>query len=195
MAIRNNEAHIAGIHMLDEATGEFNVTYVNRYLSKNPSWRLVHLAMREQGLMVLPGNPKNIRALGDLVRTDCKYVNRQRGAGTRMLLDYQLKKMNIDPSNIDGYEKEVSTHMAVAATIAGGSADAGMGIRAASKALGLDFIPVAQEQYDLILNFDPEDERLALIIKVLQSTEFRQQVEALGGYDLKDAGKLIAPVN
>jgi putative molybdopterin biosynthesis protein len=195
MAIRNNEAHIAGIHMLDEATGEFNVPYVNRYLSKNPSWRLVHLAMREQGLMVLPGNPKNIQGLSDLVRADIKYVNRQRGAGTRMLLDYQLKKMDIDSSSIDGYEKEVSTHMAVAATIVGGSADAGMGIRAAAKALGLDFIPVAQEQYDLILNFAPNDERLVLIIKVLQSAEFRQQVETLGGYDLKDAGKLIAPVS
>ena len=192
MAIRNNEAHIAGIHLLDEKTGEFNVSYVNRYLKDNESWRLVHLAMRDQGLMVLPGNPKEIQGLGDLVRSDIEYVNRQRGAGTRMLLDYQLQKMNIESSKIVGYDKEVGTHMAVAATIAGGSADTGMGIRAAAKALGLDFIPVGQERYDLILNFSPEDERPALIIKILQSPEFRQQVEALGGYDLTDAGKLIA---
>lgn len=191
MAVRNDEAHIAGIHMLDEATGQFNIAYANRYLSQKKSWCLVHFAMREQGLMVLPGNPKNILGLGDLARPEVQYVNRQRGAGTRMLLDYQLKKMNIEPTTIDGYDKEVSTHMAVAATIAGGSADAGMGIRAAAKALGLDFIPVAQEQYDLILNFSPDDERLALIIKILQSTEFRQQVEALGGYDLQLAGEQV----
>lgn len=191
MAIRNNEAHIAGIHMLDENTGEFNVPYVKRYLKNNQSWRLVHLAMRDQGLMVLPGNPKGIQGLYDLVRSDIEYVNRQRGAGTRMLLDYQLRKIGIEPNEIAGYEREVGTHMAVAATIVGGSADAGMGIRAAAKALGLDFISVAQEQYDLILNFSPEDERFELIIKILQLPEFRQQVEALGGYDLKEAGKLI----
>jgi putative molybdopterin biosynthesis protein len=109
-----------------------------------------------------------------------------------MLLDYQLQRMGIESSKIAGYDKEVGTHMAVAATIAGGAADAGMGIRAAAKALGLDFIPVAQERYDLILNFSPEDERPALIIKILQSPEFQQQVEALGGYDLTDAGKLMA---
>ncbi|MGL5513787.1 MAG: substrate-binding domain-containing protein, partial [Sporomusa sp.] len=192
MAIRNNEAHMAGIHMLDENTGEFNITYVNRYLKDNPAWRLVHLAMREQGLMVMPGNPKRIKGLSDLARPDVEYVNRQRGAGTRMLLDYQLKKMNLETCKIVGYEKEVSTHMAVAASIAGGIADTGMGIRAAATALGLDFIPVAQERYDLILNFSPEDERLALLIQILQSEEFQQQVERLGGYDLKDAGKLLA---
>jgi len=142
--------------------------------------------------MVMPGNPKGIQGLCDLVRSDIEYVNRQRGAGTRMLLDYQLQKIGIESSKIAGYDKEVGTHMAVAATIAGGAADTGMGIRAAAKALGLDFIPVAQERYDLILNFSPEDERPALIINILQSPEFQQQVEALGGYDLKDAGKLMA---
>ncbi len=192
MAVRNNETHIAGIHMLDEKTGEYNVSYVNRYLKNNPSCCLVHLAMRDQGLMVMPGNPKDIQGLSDLLRSDIEYVNRQRGAGTRMLLDYQLQKMNIDDRKIVGYDKEVGTHMAVAATIAGGAADTGMGIYAAAKALGLDFIAVAQEQYDLILNFSPEDERLALIIRILQSPEFRQQVEVLGGYDLKHAGNLVA---
>lgn len=191
MAIRNNEAHMAGIHMLDEKTGEFNIPFVTRYLKDNPSWRLVHLAMREQGLMVMMGNPKRIQGLSDLARPDVEYVNRQRGAGTRMLLDYQLKKMNLETCKIAGYEKEVGTHMAVAATIAGGIADTGMGIRAAATALGLDFIPVAQERYDLILNFSPEDERLSLLIEILQSEEFQQQVECLGGYDLKDAGKLL----
>ncbi len=192
MAVGNNEAHIAGIHILDEKTGEFNVPYVHRYLKNNTSWRLVHLAMREQGLMVRPGNPKAIQGLGDLIRSDIEYVNRQRGAGTRMLLDFHLRKIGIECSEIAGYDKEVGTHMAVAATIAEGVADTGMGIRAAAKALGLDFIPVAQERYDLILNFSADDERLALIIEILQSAEFRQQVEQLDGYVLKDAGKLIA---
>lgn len=192
MAVRNNEAHIAGIHMLDEQTGEYNVPFVNKYLKNNGSWLLIHLAMREQGLMVLPGNPKGISGLNDLIRADVEYVNRQRGAGTRMLLDYQLGKMGLDYSVVAGYEKEVGTHMAVAATIVAGAADTGMGIRAAASALGLEFIPVGQERYDLILNFAAGDERAELIIKVLQSEEFRQQVEALGGYDLSKAGELLA---
>lgn len=191
MAARNNEAHIAGVHMLDEKTGEFNVPFVNRYLQSNASWRLVHLALRDQGLMVLPGNPKKIQGLGDLTRPDIEYVNRQRGAGTRMLLDYELKKLHIDCNKIAGYDKEVGTHMAVAATVAENVADTGMGIYAAAKALGLEFIPIAQERYELILNFSPDDERLALIIKILKSAEFREEVEKLGGYNLKEAGNLI----
>ena len=192
MAVRNNEAHIAGIHMLDEQTGEYNVPFVNKYLKNSGSWRLVHLAMREQGLMVLPDNPKGIRGLADLTRSDVEYVNRQRGAGTRMLLDYQLGKLGMDYSKVRGYEKEVGTHMAVAATIVAGAADTGLGIRAAADALGLEFIPVGQERYDLILNFAANDERVELIIKILQSIEFRRQVEALGGYDLENAGGILA---
>jgi putative molybdopterin biosynthesis protein len=191
MAVRNNEAHIAGIHMLNDKTGEFNVSYVHKYLT-NSSWRLVHLAMREQGLMVSPANPKSINGLADLAKPNISFVNRQRGSGTRMLLDYQLQKLDINNSAIDGYEKEVGTHMAVAASIAAGAADTGMGIRAAAQALGLDFIPVAQERYDLIFNFFRDDERAEILIGILQSPEFRQEVESLGGYDLKSAGTVLA---
>ena len=191
LAIRNNEAHLAGIHLLDPATGRYNVAEVEKYLP-NVAWRLIHLAMRQQGLLVAPGNPRQIQGLACLTRPDLTFINRQRGSGTRMLLDYQLACLKMDARRINGYEKEVGTHMTVAASIASGTVDAGMGVQAAAQALGLDFLPVAAEQYDLLMNFAPHDDRMALIIQVLQSAEFRQEVEALGGYDLSNAGKLIA---
>ena len=191
LAIRNNEAHMAGIHLLDEATGRYNVPQVMKFLPQ-VAWRLVHLAMRQQGLMVAPGNPRVIRGLACLMRSDITFINRQRGSGTRMLLDYELNKLGISGQRIDGYEKEVGTHMTVAASVASGTIDAGLGVQAAAKALGLDFLPVASEQYDLLMNFAPHDERMALIIEVLQSVDFRSEVEALGGYDLSNAGKLTA---
>ncbi|MDF2571894.1 MAG: molybdenum cofactor synthesis domain containing protein [Sporomusa sp.] len=191
MAIKNGETHIAGIHMLDDKTGEYNITFVNKYLA-NVNWQLVRLARREQGLMVLPGNPKNIKGLDDLIREDITYVNRQRGSGTRMLLDYLLPKQGVDCSVIDGYEKEVSTHMAVAATITAGAADTGMGIRAAAIALGLEFIPISHECYDIILNFPPGDKVADMIVNILKFPEFRKEVERLGGYDLSEAGTILA---
>jgi len=190
MAIRNNEAHMAGIHLLDGETGLYNTLYVEKYLP-NRSCQLIHFAMRQQGLLVKPGNEKDITGLGDLVRSDISFINRQRGSGTRMLLDYELAKSNIDAKQIAGYEKEVGTHMAVAASIAAGTVDTGLGVQAAALALGLDFIPVAQEQYDLLLNFAPDDERLHVILDILQTAEFRCEVESLGGYDLRNAGKVL----
>ncbi len=190
MAIRNNEAHLAGVHLLDPATGRYNVAQVEKCLPG--SWLLVHMAMRQQGLMVRPGNPQGLTGLADLARPGVAFVNRQRGSGTRMLLDYRLGQAGLDPAAIDGYEKEVGTHMAVAASVAAGAADAGLGVQAAALALGLDFIPVAAEQYDLILNFAADDERGRYIIDILQTDEFRREAEAMGGYDLADAGKIIA---
>ncbi|HWQ60737.1 MAG TPA: molybdopterin biosynthesis protein, partial [Negativicutes bacterium] len=171
MAIRNNEAHIAGIHLLDGATGLYNVSQVEKYLPGG-SWQLVHMAMRQQGLMVRPGNPRGITGLADLARPGFVFVNRQRGSGTRMLIDFRLAQDGIDAGAIAGYEKEVGTHMAVAATVAAGAADAGLGVQAAALALGLDFIPVAEEQYDLILNFAADDQRGQYIIDILRSGEF-----------------------
>ena len=191
LAIRNNEAHIAGIHLLDEATGRYNVPAVEKYLPE-VAWRLVHLGMRRQGIMVAPGNPKGIKGLACLTRPDVNFINRQRGSGTRTLLDHELRKLGLDGRRINGYEKEVGTHMTVAASVASGTVDAGLGVQAAAAALGLDFLPVAAEQYDLLLNFAPHDERMALVMQVLQSAEFRTEVEALGGYDLAGAGNLIA---
>jgi len=190
MAIRNGECHIAGIHLLDDKTGIYNQSFVDKYLP-DVSWMLVHMAMRRQGLIVAPGNPKNINGLADLARKDVLYVNRQRGSGTRMLLDYEMMKNNIPISQISGYEKEVSTHMAVAASVSAETADAGLGVLAAANALGLDFITVADEQYDLLLNFAPDDIRLQWILDILQDAEFRRDVEALGGYDMNDSGRVI----
>ncbi|ABZ85205.1 molybdenum cofactor biosynthesis protein, putative [Heliomicrobium modesticaldum Ice1] len=191
MAIRNKEAHIAGIHLLDEHSGRYNVPFVKKYLPDLKGC-LVHLAMREQGLIVSPGNPKGIRELRDLVRPEVTYINRQRGSGTRMLLDYELGKAGITPAAIAGYDKEVGTHMAVAASVAAGTADAGLGVRAAAQALALDFVPIAHEQYDLLLNFAPDDDCLQAIIVSLRSEDFRREVEHLGGYDLRNAGKIIS---
>ncbi|MCW2278196.1 molybdopterin biosynthesis protein [Heliophilum fasciatum] len=212
MAIRNHEAHIAGIHMLDEATGQYNLPFVQRYVPgfladltdptnpmdlTNPTGqtertgRLIHLALRQQGLIVPPGNPLGIHSLADLTRPGLTFVNRQRGSGTRMLLDKELGKANIDGCQINGYEKEVATHMAVAASVLSGTADAGLGVQAAAQALGLAFIPIAQEQYDLLLNFSPDDERLQAIIEILHTMEFRREIEALGGYSLCKAGETV----
>lgn len=190
MAVRNNEAHIAGIHMLDDKTGEYNIPFVNKYLTKG-NWQLVRLARREQGLMVLPGNPKNIKTLEELGREDITYVNRQRGSGTRMLLDHLVPRTGLRVEHITGYEKEVSTHMAVAATITAGAADTGLGIRAAATALGLEFIPISHECYDILLNFPPGDITAETIITILQTPAFRQEVERLGGYDLAEAGTVL----
>ena len=190
MAIRNNESHISGIHLLDEQSGQYNVHYVEKFLPHH-NCQLVHLGMRQQGLMVMPGNVKSITGLCDLVRPDITFINRQRGSGTRVLLDYEMGKCGIESSQVTGYEKEVGTHMAVAASIAAGTVDTGLGVKAAALALGLEFIPIAEEQYDLLLNFAPHDERLAAILDVLQNEEFRGEVEALGGYDLRNAGKFI----
>lgn len=190
MAIRNGEAQLAGVHILDERTGEYN-TCVGQHLA-GKKWQLVHLAMREQGLMVKRGNPKEIKVISDLTKAGVVMVNRQRGAGTRMLLDYKLKQLGIGGRNIIGYEKEVGTHMAVAATIAAGAADVGLGIRAAAEIMDLDFIPVAQEQYDLIAVLGPNSKLIELLISILQSDPFRQEVEALGGYNLAAAGTIFA---
>ncbi len=191
LAIRNRETHLAGIHMLDEASGLYNLASVKKYLPDRP-WRLLHFAMREQGLILARGNPKKITGISDLARADILFVNRQRGAGTRMLLDYRLKEHGIASAALQGYEKEVGTHMAVAATIAAGAADVGLGIRAAASALELDFISVGQEQYDLLVDLPEEDMRFAMLQDILQSAEFRMQVEGLGGYDLTKSGEMIA---
>jgi putative molybdopterin biosynthesis protein len=191
MAIRNNEAHIAGVHLLDPVSGEYNLSQAEKFLPGG-GWLLVHMAMRQQGLIVPAGNPRAITGLADLARPGVQFVNRQRGSGTRMLLDYRLRQLGIDPDAIAGYEKEVGTHMAVAASVAAGAADAGLGVQAAALALGLDFIPVAEEQYDLILNFAADDARGQYIVDILRSEEFRREVEAMGGYNLREAGRIIA---
>lgn len=191
MALRRGEAHLAGIHLLDEATGEYNLAYVQKYLGDRPVV-LMNLALREQGLIVPKGNPKGIQGLEDLKRTDVTFINRQRGSGTRVLLDYRLKELGLNPEEIHGYQREEFTHMTVAAAVMGGTADAGLGIYAAAQALDLDFIPVGSERYDLLILGEywasPHVQHLRAL---LAEQDFRQQVANLGGYDVQLMGQVM----
>ncbi len=190
VALRKGEAHLAGVHLLDEETGEYNLPFARRLL---PGRRLVlyTLVEREQGLIVAPGNPKGIRAIADLTRPDVVFCNRQRGAGTRTLLDVELRRAGIRPDAVRGYEREEFTHMAVAARVAGGAADAGLGILAAARALGLDFVPVATEPYELCIPAELYDSApIRRLLGVAGSAEFRRRAEALGGYHLGSSGSI-----
>jgi len=190
VALREGRSHMGGTHLLDTETGEYNVTYVRKHLAGVPV-RLVTLALREQGLMVRRGNPDRVRSLEDIGRGDVMFVNRQAGSGTRVLLDYNLARLGIDPARIRGYSHEEYTHMAVGVAVLSGVAHAGLGIRAAANALGLDFVPVATERYDLCIPVAYLDDlRVRALLDTLASPEFRAAVEALGGYDVSPMGKV-----
>ncbi|MGE5223748.1 MAG: substrate-binding domain-containing protein, partial [Omnitrophica WOR_2 bacterium] len=192
IALRRGESHLAGSHLLDPETGEYNLSYIREYLPDLPV-RLITLAGRQQGLFVVNGNPKNIHSLKDLSRPDITFVNRQRGAGTRVLLDYHLSLLNINVDSIQGYHQEEYTHMAVAADVSSGKADCGLGIAAAAKALDLDFIPLFQERYDLVVPRQfAESPLLAPLFDLLQNPVFRQAVAALPGYDVSSMGTVVA---
>jgi putative molybdopterin biosynthesis protein len=194
IALQRGEAHIAGSHLMDEQTGEYNVSYVRRYLPDR-SVVLVNLVYRDQGLIVPKGNPKHLRGLGDLLRQDVQFVNRQRGAGTRVLLDYQLGQMGATPDQVQGYGREEYTHLAVAAAVTGGSADTGLGILAAARALGLDFVPLMKERYDLVIPREYyESDLLRPLLDLIRGPDFRKQVEALGGYDASQMGEVVAEI-
>jgi putative molybdopterin biosynthesis protein len=192
MAVKRGVCHLAGCHLLDTQTGTYNVSYIRRYLADIPV-RLVHLVMRDQGLIVPKGNPLQISGIQDLARPEVSFINRQGGSGTRILLDYRLAQLGIDPQAIRGYGTEEFTHMAVAVAVLGGAADVGLGIFAAARALDLDFIPVVTEQYDLVI---PEAFFETRPIQILRETivdeDFKRRVEALGGYSTKRTGEEIA---
>jgi len=192
MAIRNGVAHIAGTHLLDEATGQYNIPFIIKMLGDRKLF-LVNLVYREQGFMVLKGNPKNIRGFGDLRRQDVCFINRQGGSGTRLLTDKHLRDQNISPHQVNGYGREEYTHMGVASAVLTGVADMGMGILAAAQALDLEFIPVARERYDLVIpTAFAELPHVAALLDIIRgSTEFRNVVTALGGYDISDMGKTV----
>ena len=191
LALSRGQCHLAGTHLLDEGTGEYNRQAIRDHLKGTPSL-LVHLADREQGFMVLPGNPKNIVSFDDLLRGDVSFINRQRGSGTRVLLDYELKKRGLLPTKVRGYRDEEYTHMNVAAAVLSGRADCALGVRAAAAALGLDFIPVGVEQYDLVIaRAWAHDERILALLDVIRSTEFRKTVNAMGGYNTSRSGDVL----
>lgn len=191
LALARQEAHLAGSHLLDEETGVYNVSYVQKYLP-DEKVMLLHLAGRVQGFILPPGNPRGIRTIEDLARSGVQFVNRQRGSGTRVLLDYQLKQRGMDPAAIAGYAREEYTHLAVAAHVASGAADVGLGILAAARALGLDFVPLFQEDYQLVI---PQryaaSPVLEPLLAIIHAASFKQQVEDLGGYDVSRMGTVV----
>ncbi len=190
IALRRGEAHLAGSHLMDEDTGEYNVSYIKRYVGGREV-ALVRLAARSQGLMVQPGNPLGLSSLSDIVGSGVRFVNRQRGSGTRVLLDYELRRAHIDGSSIIGYDREEYTHLAVAAAVQGGRADAGLGILPAARALGLDFVPLFDEEYDLVIPVEfYESELLAPMLELIRAPEFGAEVESLGGYDASRMGSV-----
>jgi putative molybdopterin biosynthesis protein len=183
-AVGAGQAHMGACHLLDEATGEYNVSYVKKYFP-NGGASLIKGVGRTQGIMVKPGNPLHLRGVADLTR--CTYVNRQRGAGTRVLLDYLLKQNGISPAQLNGYTNEKFTHSAVAATIASGNADAGMGILSAARIYGLDFIPLWQEEYDFLVNDEfAADPMVTAFFEILHSKEFRARLAEMGGYTVPE---------
>ena len=191
MALRRGDAHLAGSHLLDPATGDYNISYVQKYLPGVPVV-LLTFVYREQGLMVAKGNPKRIGTLADLARDDVRFVNRQRGAGTRVLLDYHLGKLAIDPETINGYRREEFTHMAVAVAVHSGVTDCGLGIASAAHALGLDFIPLEQERYDLVIpRAHYESDLLGPLLDLIRGPQLRRVVAALPGYDTAHMGEVI----
>lgn len=195
VALKRGQAHLAGSHLLDPKTGEFNISYIRQYLPDVPVV-VVAFVGREQGLLVLRGNPKGFRSLEDLARPEVTFVNRQRGAGTRVLLDYHLGILGVSQEDILGYDQEEYTHLGVAAAIASGRADCGLGIAAAAQALDLDFIPLFKERYDLVIPREYyQSDLLAPVLDIIKEGSFRQAIAGLPGYDTDPMGTIIAEIN
>lgn len=191
LALQRGQCHLAGSHLLDEETGIYNRRAIRENLKGIPCM-LVQLVDREQGIMVMPGNPKGITSFEDLAREDVQFINRQRGSGTRVLLDYELRKRQISPSRIRGYRDEEYTHMNVAAAVLSGRADAGLGVRSAAAALGLDFVSAGVEEYDLVIpSRYAQDPRIQALFSVIRSDEFKSAVQAMGGYGTERTGTVL----
>ena len=191
MAVRRGEAHAAGCHLLDTETGRYNVSFLRKYFP-NGGVKLIRCVGRNQGLMVAAGNPLGIRSFSDIARPGIRYVNRQKGSGTRILADYLCKENGLVQDSIYGYDREELTHTSVAAQIAGGSADAGMGIYSAAKLYGLDFLPICIEEYDLLIPDGAYDTPLVQrLLAVLKSDAFRDKLMDMGGYTLDRPGQII----
>ena len=190
VAAKRGENHCGGIHLLDEATGAYNESYLEKHFPQG-GVRQVECVYRQQGLMVAPGNPLGIASLADLTQDGRRYVNRQKGSGTRILADFVCKRDGVDPGAIYGYDHEEFTHTAVAALVEAGSADAGMGIYSAAKMYGLGFVPICEEQYDLLVpDYAWETPMVQALIEVLRSDAFRTRMEQLGGYRVENPGQV-----
>ena len=189
----NNKASLASAHLWDWETSEYNVSFVKKLLPGIPC-TIINLTYRIQGFYVQKGNPKNISGWDDLKRVDLNYVNREVGCGVRVLLDGKLRELNISSSNINGYHYEESSHLAVASAIARGKGDFGIGTEKIAKQIdNIDFIPLQKERYDLVIKTkDLERPVYKEILNIINSTQFKEELEGLGGYDLKDTGKIIS---
>ena len=191
MAIRRGEAHAAGCHLLDTETGAYNIPFMKKYFPGG-GVKLIRCVGRQQGLMVQKGNPMNIQTFADIAKEGLRYVNRQKGSGTRILTDYLVKQNGLDVDAIYGYDREELTHTSVAAQIVNGSADAGMGIYSAAKLYDLDFIPICIEEYDLIIPDHAWDTpQVQQLLRTLKSEAFREKLLSMGGYTLDAPGEII----
>lgn len=191
LAIKKGECHLAPIHLLDEESGIYNLAYLKRYL-EHDDVVLIKGVKRTQGMMVPKSNPQNIQDINDLIREDVRFVNRQRGSGTRVLLDYLLKKNNMDAQQILGYTREMNTHMMVASAVKSGSCDVGIGVLSAAAMMDLDFIPIGDEEYDFVVKRENlSDPRIQLFIQILKSAEFKEALIQLKGYGFESPGEII----
>ena len=191
MALKKRQCHLAGSHLLDPESGVYNQAAIREHLADIPVM-LMRLVDREQGLILPKGNPLGIKDIDDLAREDVRFVNRQRGSGTRVLLDWELARRDIRPQSIAGYDEEEYTHMNVAVAVLSGRASVGLGVRAAANALGLEFIPVGVEEYDLVIpKAYWQDERIQALVTIVRSGEFQQAVFALGGYGVERTGEVV----
>ncbi|NLT65002.1 MAG: helix-turn-helix domain-containing protein [Acidobacteria bacterium] len=190
-ALGKGTCHIAAVHLLDVRSGEYNTPFVKKRLPGS-GLRVVNLAHREQGFLLRRGNPLGIKTLQDIAKKKAVLINRQEGSGTRLLLDFKLKESQIDPSEISGYDTTVHTHMEVALAVMRGSADVGMGIRAAARLLNLDFVPVTTERFDLVIPAGLcSTEAISVLCKSLASEEFKSDVCRMGGYDIRETGRVL----
>lgn len=190
-ALQRGEVHVAGIHLTDDSTGESNLPFLRRHL-KASAYEVITFATWEEGLVVRPGNPKQIRSVADLVRDDVTVINREEGAGARLLLDQRLGAAGFVGAQVKGYDRMAASHLHVARLVSEGQADAGMGIRSAAQSYGLEFIPLQSARYDLVVPkaYLSSHPSLNHLFDTLASRPFRSEIAAIGGYDTTDTGKL-----
>jgi len=191
MSLRRQETHCAGLHLLDYDSGEYNISYLQKYLPQQ-NLLLVNLAQRHQGLVVKKGNPLQINGLQDIARPEVRYINRQNGSGTRLLLDYLLMKEKISPAQINGYNREEYTHLAVAAAVKNDACDTGLAIFASAKIMNLDFVPIEVERYDLCILPDlMTAQQLESILAAINNPQFKNRAQEFGGYEFGQTGTII----
>lgn len=188
MSLVQRESDVAGAHLMDQESKEFNIPFIKRIMP-GETVVLVNLVQRIQGFMLAPGNPKHITGIGDLRSPDITFVNRQRGSGTRILLDSQLLSLSILPHEVKGYDREETTHVAIATAVAQGEADMGLGAESAAISAGLDFIPLIKERYDLIILQETlMRHQVKKAVALVQDKSFIKMLSSLSGYDLSETG-------